>query len=501
MAEIWKRYKKIKKIGAGTYGTVYLARGQETEVAIKVSKTRTKFLDDDQIREVDFLNRFDHPNVIKAIETKVWTDEVYLVLKYYPMDLYKYMESPGKSLIDRLDVFKKVTCGLLYLHTNWVIHADFKPDNILVAENSIPVIADFGMSINFGPTPNNRNPLTNRSVLFGRTVGTSWWRAPELFVFGFRNSAGFPKFRSLPKKYFFGPETDVYSLAWVGLELVFGIEPLHLDDNLNSVEILHSLGVRFDPIFGPFIKNPNMKIEKPGVFEGDHPSEAEKLWSSLKTIILSPPLERPTCEDLLKIIDQLPIKTGICEKKRIEYPAFKPLDVFSKSLCFPIYMEARKYNISLVKKVLETADLPQNLYFLILSETIDILDRLYSGDQFFYKKYPDDILILAASIIANGLYGISAPWLREDQARALRTALPLFITFLDYKIFRPSLFQMGMSIEDSIKCYEISLVPTSIKFNNGVCEVTPINTEIEEVSEVPEGSKKSNFLSGILSYL
>ena len=65
--------------------------------------------------------------------------------------------------------------GLEYLHTNWILHRDLKPNNLLVNRRGILKIGDFGLAKAYG-SPNRQ---------YTHIVVTRWYRAPEL-LFGAR---------------------------------------------------------------------------------------------------------------------------------------------------------------------------------------------------------------------------------------------------------------------------------------------------------------------------
>ena len=87
--------------------------------------------------------------------------------------------------------------GLEYLHTNWILHRDLKPNNLLVDSNGCLKLGDFGLAKYFG-SPNR---------LYTHEVVTRWYRAPEL-LFG-------------AKKY--GVGVDVWAVGCILAELLLRI--------------------------------------------------------------------------------------------------------------------------------------------------------------------------------------------------------------------------------------------------------------------------------------
>lgn len=130
------------------------------------------------LREVSILLELKHENVVSVKEVVVGSsmDNVYMVMEYCEhdlkgvlnkmLDLHPYGESEVKSLM--LQLLK----GVSYLHENWVLHRDLKTANILMNDEGILKICDFGLARMFG------DPLR----CFTQGVVTLWYRAPELLL-------------------------------------------------------------------------------------------------------------------------------------------------------------------------------------------------------------------------------------------------------------------------------------------------------------------------------
>ena len=147
-------YKVIQEIGRGGMGAVYLAsRADQTfqkEVAIKLIK---RGLDtDDVIRrfrsERQILASLDHPNITKLFDGGTTEDGLpYFVMEYIhgePID--KYCDERRLNISDRLRLFQSVCAAVQYAHQNLVIHRDIKAGNILVTDQGVPRLLDFGIA-------------------------------------------------------------------------------------------------------------------------------------------------------------------------------------------------------------------------------------------------------------------------------------------------------------------------------------------------------------------
>ncbi|KAK1310054.1 putative serine/threonine-protein kinase [Acorus calamus] len=128
-------------------------------------------------REIHILRRLDHPNVVKleGLVTSRMSGSLYLVFEYMEHDLAGLAATPGIKFTE-----PQVKCymqqllrGLEHCHTRGVLHRDIKGSNLLIDNNGILKIADFGLATVFHP--NQTQPLTSRVV-------TLWYRPPELLL-------------------------------------------------------------------------------------------------------------------------------------------------------------------------------------------------------------------------------------------------------------------------------------------------------------------------------
>ncbi|KAI9481086.1 MAG: kinase-like domain-containing protein [Benjaminiella poitrasii] len=173
-----KEFKKIKKIGQGSYGVVYRARRRTTNkrVALKqVGICPKNGLHYTSLRELFALKALKHDNIIGLKDTIIKDKHLYMVLDYADTDLRKYMNKFGRPGLPK-ELVKSFMYQLLsrlhYCHSKKVMHRDLKPGNLLIDRTGQLKIADFGLSRTFG---RNKATYTNR-------VGTGWYRAPELLL-------------------------------------------------------------------------------------------------------------------------------------------------------------------------------------------------------------------------------------------------------------------------------------------------------------------------------
>ncbi|KAI3963071.1 hypothetical protein MKW92_040809 [Papaver armeniacum] len=174
-------FEKLDKIGQGTYSNVYKARDLETGKMVALKKVRFVNMDPESVRfmarEIHILRKLDHPNIVKleGLITSRMSSSLYLVFEYMEHDLAGLSSSPGTKFTEpQIKCYmKQLLCGLEHCHSRGILHRDIKGSNLLLDNNGILRIADFGLATTF--TPNQTQPLTSRVV-------TLWYRPPELLL-------------------------------------------------------------------------------------------------------------------------------------------------------------------------------------------------------------------------------------------------------------------------------------------------------------------------------
>ncbi|KAL8546002.1 hypothetical protein ACS0TY_005927 [Phlomoides rotata] len=214
-------FKRLEKIGQGTYSDVYRARNVENGKIYAVKKVR---FDNSQVesvrfmsREIRILRKLDHPNVMKleGIITSKLSCHIYLVFEYMEHDLSGLVSCPDIKFTDSQIkcLMNQLLSGLEHCHSHSILHRDIKTSNILVNNKGVLKIADFGLA-NF-MKPKIKQPLTSRVV-------TLWYRPPELLL----GSTSY------------GEAVDLWSVGCVFAELFIGRPLLK---GRTEVEQLHKI--------------------------------------------------------------------------------------------------------------------------------------------------------------------------------------------------------------------------------------------------------------------
>ncbi|XP_006363662.1 probable serine/threonine-protein kinase At1g09600 [Solanum tuberosum] len=174
-------FEKLNKIGQGTYSSVYKARDLKTNKIVAMKKVRFVNMDPESVRfmarEISILRKLDHPNVMKleALVTSRISGSLYLVFEYMEHDLAGLAAAPRVKFTEaQIKCYmQQLLRGLEHCHSRGVLHRDIKGSNLLIDDNGVLKIGDFGLATTF--EPNQTQPLTSRVV-------TLWYRAPELLL-------------------------------------------------------------------------------------------------------------------------------------------------------------------------------------------------------------------------------------------------------------------------------------------------------------------------------
>ncbi|NXM51100.1 ICK kinase, partial [Gymnorhina tibicen] len=170
------RYKTIRQLGDGTYGSVLLGRSIESGELIAIKKMKRKFYSWEEcmnLREVKSLKKLNHANVVKLKEVIRENDHLYFVFEYMKENLYQLMKERNKLFPESTvrNIMYQILQGLAFIHKHGFFHRDLKPENLLCMGPELVKIADFGLAREIRSRP----PYTDY-------VSTRWYRAPEVLL-------------------------------------------------------------------------------------------------------------------------------------------------------------------------------------------------------------------------------------------------------------------------------------------------------------------------------
>ena len=225
---IGSRYEILEKIGMGGMATVYKAKDNILKRYVAIKILRDEFTTDEE-----FIKRFNteaqsaasltHPNIVSIYDVGQ-EDNIY----YIVMELIK-----GKTLKDiinedgvlpwkwSVNIAMQIASALETAHRNNIVHRDIKPHNIIITEDGIAKVTDFGIA----------KAVSNSTITaFGTTIGSVHYFSPEHAKGGYTDA-----------------KSDLYSLGVVIYEMVTGRVPFDADTPV-SIALKHMQEKPVEPI-------------------------------------------------------------------------------------------------------------------------------------------------------------------------------------------------------------------------------------------------------------
>ena len=204
------RYKIIDKIGGGGMAVVYKARCLllNRNVAIKV--LRPEFVQDEELVkrfkfEAQSAASLSHPNIVPIYDVGSEDGNYYIVMEYVDgITLKEYIRSKGAlDWEEAVKIAIQICSAMEHAHKNKIIHRDIKPQNILLTNDGIAKVADFGIA---------RAATASTITMAGNTIGSVHYFSPEQARGGYTDD-----------------KSDLYSLGIVLYEMATGKVPFEAD--------------------------------------------------------------------------------------------------------------------------------------------------------------------------------------------------------------------------------------------------------------------------------
>ncbi len=225
---IGNRYEIIEKIGQGGMATVYSARCQllNRYVAVKVLK-------DEFITDEEFIKRFNteaqsaasltHPNIVSIYDVGQEGNLYYIVMELIKGKTLKEIINEEGVLPWKwsINIASQMASALEMAHKNHIVHRDIKPHNIIITEEGVAKVTDFGIA----------KAVSNSTITaFGTTIGSVHYFSPEHARGGYTDA-----------------KSDLYSLGVVMYEMITGRVPFDADTAV-SVALKHMQEKPVEPI-------------------------------------------------------------------------------------------------------------------------------------------------------------------------------------------------------------------------------------------------------------
>ena len=222
---IANRYEIIEKTGVGGMATVYVARDTVLNRKVAVKVLKEEFTTDEE-----FVKRFNteaqaaaslsHANIVSIYDVGNEDNIYYIVMELVRGKTLKQIITEEGSLPWKwsVNIAIQIASALEVAHRNNIVHRDIKPHNIIITEDGVAKVTDFGIA----------KAVSNSTITaFGTTIGSVHYFSPEQAKGGYTDA-----------------KSDIYSLGIVMYEMLTGRVPFDADTSV-SVALKH---MQEDPV-------------------------------------------------------------------------------------------------------------------------------------------------------------------------------------------------------------------------------------------------------------
>ena len=225
---IGNRYEILEKIGNGGMATVYKAQDKILRRYVAVKVLREEFTTDEE-----FIRRFNteaqsaaslaHQNIVSIYDVGMEDNIYYIVMELIQGNKLKQIIDEDGALPWKwsLNIAIQIASALEVAHKNNIVHRDIKPHNIIITEDGIAKVTDFGIA----------KAVSNSTITaFGTTIGSVHYFSPEHARGGYTDA-----------------KSDLYSLGVVMYEMLTGRVPFDADTPV-SIALKHMQEKPVEPI-------------------------------------------------------------------------------------------------------------------------------------------------------------------------------------------------------------------------------------------------------------
>ncbi|MCA1637582.1 MAG: protein kinase [Acidobacteria bacterium] len=291
------RYEILSLLGSGGMGEVYLAEDSELERKVALKLLPADFVNDTErirrfIQEAKATSALNHPNILTIYEIGSFDNIRFIASEYVKGETLRDRLERGRlELNETLEIAVQIASALQAAHSAKIVHRDIKPENIMLKDDGLVKVLDFGLAKlteQKPPSQNSEAPtLAQVRTQSGIILGTVAYMSPE-------QARG----KAVDER------TDIWSLGVCLYEMLTGKQPFTSETMSDSIASILT-----------------KKVESPTDYNKDIPTELELIV--LKTLVKDREERYQTAKDLLIDLRRL--------KKRLEFESeFEPRNSASK---------------------------------------------------------------------------------------------------------------------------------------------------------------------------
>ena len=286
------KYEILEELSHGSITSVFKAFQPDLKRVVLVKRLHQKLVQEEDIRdrffrEAQVYAQINHPNIVSVFDFHSSEDGTYLVLEYIKGNsLAEMINGKPFPLEVSIALISELLDGLKYAHEKGIVHRDIKPDNLLISDDGVVKVSDFGLAVFEGATSLTRQ---------GMVVGTPAYMSPE-------QAAG----KKIDKN------SDIFSLGIVFFELLTGVNPYKADS--------------FSACIKKIISDSSPKLID---YRSDLPLQLEKIIG--KMLEKNPAKRYQKCDEVLEDIRLVDLGTNLPSARDIISLFYRQRDDYSTS--------------------------------------------------------------------------------------------------------------------------------------------------------------------------
>ena len=221
-------YKIVSRIGAGGMGEVFLAEDTKLERRVALKILLAEVADDDErvrrfVQEAKAASALNHPSILTVFEIGSFDDSQYIATEYIQGTTLRHrMREASMNLDEALGIALQVAAALAAAHEAGIIHRDIKPDNIMIRDDGVVKVLDFGLAKltekNVETSAAEDETKAQFNTEPGMIMGTAGYMSPEQ-----------------ARGHKLDPRSDIFSLGIVLYELFTSKRPFDGESHLDVI--------------------------------------------------------------------------------------------------------------------------------------------------------------------------------------------------------------------------------------------------------------------------